>query len=134
MVTSGYFLNSCNQNDRNSEAKEVAENHGKNTMMNRIQIENDSRISLNLNPMQKEHQLMNMRSHLEAVQNIISLLSDEKYDVASKVAYTKLGSTTEMQLMCSSFDNKAFEKLGMDFHKSADKMSEVFKNKIKRNH
>jgi len=91
----------------------------------------DARISLSLNVMQKNHQLSNMRSHLEAVQQIILLLSQENYDEASKLAYTKLGSTTEMRLMCASFGNKDFENLGLEFHKTADKMSEIFKSKNK---
>jgi len=91
----------------------------------------DGRISLNLNPMQKNHQLSNMRSHLEAVQQITLLLSQEKYDEASTLAYEKLGSTTEMRLMCASFGDKGFETMGIEFHKSADVMSEVFKEKNK---
>ena len=83
----------------------------------------DKRISLHLNFMQQK----NMGSHLEAVQDIVKLLSEDKYDEASKVAYTKLGSTTEMKLMCASFGNENFENLGLD--KRAYKMSEVFKNK-----
>ena len=74
---------------------------------------------------------MNMRDHLEAVQNIVTLLSSDKYDEASKVAYTKLGSTTEMKLMCASFGDKNFETLGLEFHQSADKMSEIFKTRNK---
>jgi len=91
----------------------------------------DKRTSLKLNAMQKNHQLMNMRSHLEAVQSIITLLSQEKYDEASKTAYQKLGSTTEMKMMCASFGDKNFETLGLSFHKSADKMSEIFKKRNK---
>ncbi|WP_417557174.1 hypothetical protein [Mesoflavibacter zeaxanthinifaciens] len=91
----------------------------------------DGRIPLNLNPMQKNHQLSNMRSHLEAVQQITLLLSQEKYDEASTLAYEKLGSTTEMRLMCASFGDKGFETMGIEFHKSADVMSEVFKEKNK---
>ncbi len=91
----------------------------------------DERLSLELNAMQKEHQLVNMRDHLEAVQAIIALLAEDNYEIASKVAYKKLGSTTEMKLMCASFGNKQFETLGLEFHKSADKMSEVFKQKNK---
>ncbi|WP_296386178.1 hypothetical protein [Winogradskyella sp.] len=93
----------------------------------------DGRVSLNLNPMQKNHQLSNMRSHLEAIQEITLLLSQEDYDKASELAYTKLGSTTEMKLMCASFGNKGFENLGLEFHKSADIMSEVFKKRNKDN-
>ena len=91
----------------------------------------DSRTSLQLNAMQKQHQLKNMRSHLEAVQEIIKLLALEKYDDASIVAELKLGSSTEMKLMCASFNNKEFENLGLAFHKSADSMSEIFKQRNK---
>jgi hypothetical protein len=92
----------------------------------------DGRTSLGLNAMQKNHQLSNMRSHLEAVQTIVSLVAVEDFDKASKVAYEKLGSTTEMKLMCASFGNEAFENLGLEFHKSADSMSEVLKTKDKK--
>jgi len=98
---------------------------------NKIIQVNDKRISLELNAMQKQHQLKNMRNHLEAIQSITMLLSKEKYDIASRIAYEKLGSTTEMKLMCASFGNENFEEMGLDFHKSADKMSEVFKTKDK---
>jgi len=94
---------------------------------------NDERVSLKLNAMQKQHQLKNMRSHLVAIQDIIKLLSEEKYEVASKLAYTQLGSTTEMRLMCASFGSKEFENLGLSFHKSADEMSEIFTKKDKNN-
>lgn len=89
----------------------------------------DSRISLGLNPKQKRHQLKNMRSHLKAIQSIIDLIAEDDYDEASDVAYEKLGSTTEMKLMCASFGNEQFENLGLEFHKSADEMSEIIKGK-----
>lgn len=89
----------------------------------------DNRISLGLNPKQKRHQLKNMRSHLKAIQSIIDLIAEDDYDEASDVAYEKLGSTTEMKLMCASFGNEQFENLGLEFHKSADEMSEIIKGK-----
>ncbi len=91
----------------------------------------DTRKSLHLNEMQKNHQLINMRSHLEAVQSIVLLLAEDKYEEASKTAREKLGSTTEMRMMCASFGDKNFEKLGLEFHKRADEMSTVFKTKDK---
>jgi len=91
----------------------------------------DGRISLHLNPMQKQHQLSNMRAHLKAIQTILGLLAKDDYTKASTVAALELGSTTEMQLMCASFENETFETMGVNFHKSADEMSEVFKNKDK---
>ncbi len=125
ILIAGLLFVSCSQ--RKKKETVVIEKAAVNDVM---QIK-DPRMSLKLNSMQKQHQLKNMRSHLEAVQTIITLLSKEKYDEASKVAYLKLGSTTEMKLMCASFGDKAFETLGLDFHKSADKMSEIFKKKDK---
>ncbi len=92
----------------------------------------DDRFALGLNAMQKHHQLVNMRDHLQAVQDIVFLLSDDEYDQAAEVAKTKLGSSTEMKLMCASFGNKEFENLGLSFHQSADEMSEVFKTRNKQ--
>jgi hypothetical protein len=129
ILTSVVILISCNENK--TKEKEIVEKTAEYTMNENPKMELDKRISLKLNPMQKSHQAMNMRSHLEAVQIIVTLLSSEKYDEASKVAYTKLGSTTEMKLMCASFGDINFENLGLEFHKSADKMSEIFKSRNK---
>ena len=86
-------LISCNeQATEKQEVKVVAEDT---TQMMQI---NDERVSLDLKPMQKQHQLKFMRSHLEAIHDIIGLLSAEKYEEASEIAYTQLGSTTEMQI------------------------------------
>ncbi len=97
-------------------------------LMSTMQV-NDDRISLELNPMQKRHQLENMRSHLKAVQVITNLIANEDFDKASKLAYSELGSTTEMRLMCASFGNKNFENLGVAFHASADSLSTILKTK-----
>ena len=129
MLTLVIFLISCNKSK--TKEKEIVKNEVEYRLKENSKMETDKRMSLKLNPMQKNHQLMNMRSHLEAVQNIVALLSSEKYDEASKVAYSKLGSTTEMKLMCASFGDENFENLGLEFHKSADKMSEIFKTKDK---
>ena len=128
IILVGLFT-SCNENKPKEE--EIQNKQAEFTMSENAGMGNDKRTSLKLNAMQKNHQLMNMRDHLEAVQNIITLLSSDKYNEASKVAYTKLGSTTEMKLMCASFGDKNFENLGLEFHESADKMSEIFKNRNK---
>jgi len=99
--------------------------------MHNKQFINDNRISLNLSPQKAQHQLMNMRSHLQAVQSIINYLSKNEFDSASTVASSKLGLTKEMKMMCSSFGNKEFERLGIDFHNSADSMSAIIKTKDK---
>ncbi|MDX2426707.1 MAG: hypothetical protein QNK15_10705 [Cycloclasticus sp.] len=87
----------------------------------------DSRISLNLPPMMKQHQLSNMRAHLEAVRNIIASLSEEDFAAASKIASEQLGSNEKMMKMCNSFENEDFKTMGLAFHKSADKLAITLK-------
>jgi hypothetical protein len=89
----------------------------------------DDRISLGLSPAMKQHQLSNMRSHVEAVQSIVGLLSESSFDKASHIAHSKLGLTEEMKKMCNSFENKTFTKLGLAFHKSGDALGEALQTK-----
>ena len=124
------IFTSCNKT-KADQKKETVKKETEFTMKKNSEMVYDKRVSLKLNAMQKNHQKTIMRDHLDAVQNIITLLSSDKYKEASKLAYERLGSTTKMRLMCASFGDKNFENLGLEFHKSADKMSEVFKSKNK---
>jgi len=92
-----------------------------------MQQSQDQRISLGLNPMQKQMQLANMRSHLKAVQDIIGLIAEKKFDQASKIAHRKLGLTPEMKKMCNMFSNEDFKARGLAFHQSADALGDVLK-------
>lgn len=89
----------------------------------------DDRISLNLPPEMKQHQLSNMRSHVEAIKSIVGLMSENKFDDASKIAHDKLGLTPEMKEMCNMFDNEKFKTLGLAFHKSGDDLGDALKTK-----
>ena len=89
----------------------------------------DKRISLGLSPEMRQHQLSNMRAHLAATQTIIGLLSEGKFEKASKVAHTKLGLTEEMKQMCDMFENEDFKKLGLAFHNSADELGDALQTK-----
>jgi hypothetical protein len=89
----------------------------------------DTRTSLDLSPQMKQHQLSNMRGHVEAIKSITGLMAENKFDEASQVAHTQLGLTAEMQSMCSMFGNKNFEKMGLAFHKSGDDLGDVLKTK-----
>ncbi len=89
----------------------------------------DNRISLDLSPEMKQHQLSNMRSHVQAVQSIVGLLSAGDFDKASQVAHTQLGLTDEMRKMCSSFKNEKFNQLGLAFHKSGDELGNALQSK-----
>jgi len=106
-------------------AKDKAD--GMESMMHQMESSTDKRTSLNLPEQQKQHQLANMRSHLEAVRNIIGLISENKFDEASDVAHNKLGLTPEMKKMCNMFDNDDFRTMGLAFHKSADKLGDELK-------
>ncbi len=90
---------------------------------------NDTRISLGLSRVMKQHQLSNMRAHMAATQSIIGLLSEGKFGKASKVAHTKLGLTEEMKQMCDMSENEDFKNLGYAFHNSADELGDVLQTK-----
>lgn len=90
---------------------------------------NDERISLGLPSAMKQHQLENMRAHLEAIRSILGFISDGSFDKASQLAHTKLGLTEEMKKMCDMFENEEFKSLGLAFHKSGDTLGEALKTK-----
>ena len=90
---------------------------------------NDNRISLGLSPEMKQHQLSNMRAHMAALQTIISLLAEGRFDKASKIAHSKLGLTEEMKQMCDMFENEDFRKLGLAFHNSGDELGDTLQTK-----
>lgn len=108
--------------DNDSASGEMQHHH----MMHEV---NDGRVSLGLSTQMKQHQLTNMRSHLEAVRDIIGLIAEQEFDEASGIAHSKLGLTEEMQQMCSMFNNAEFMKLGMAFHQSGDVLGDVLKTK-----
>src|SRR4030067_3787459 len=89
----------------------------------------DTRISLELSAEMKQHQLSNMREHVEAIKSIIGFMSENKFEDASKVAHTKLGLTPEVQKMCSMFNDEKFMTLGFAFDNSADQLGDVLQSK-----
>ncbi len=88
----------------------------------------DERISLNLGPAMKQHQLANMRNHLDAVRRIIEAVSTDQFEAASQIASEGLGLTTRMEGMCNSFENESFRELALTFHKSGDELATVLKS------
>jgi len=89
----------------------------------------DTRTSLGLPAKMKQHQLSNMREHLEAIKSIAGLMSENKFEEASEIAHTRLGLTADMQAMCNMFENKSFRALGTAFHKSGDDLGDALKTK-----
>jgi len=131
LMVAGLTFSSCNKSNKQDKKEEVQMHNHSKMMMHNMKMTADTRIALNVSPDKAQHQLMNMRNHVKAVQEIIGYLANDEYDKASEVAATKLGLTDEMKMMCSSFGNDEFEKLGLTFHNNADKMSEIFKLKDK---
>jgi Cytochrome C' len=95
--------------------------HNMNTM--------DMRTSLGVTGPMKQHQLSNMRGHVDAIKTIVGLMSENKFDEASNIAHSQLGLTPDMQAMCGMFNNKDFEKLGLAFHKSGDELGDILQTK-----
>lgn len=89
----------------------------------------DTRTSLGLSQQMKQHQLSNMRDHVDAIKSIVGLMAEKKFEEASKVAHDKLGLTPDMQSMCNMFENESFRKLGFSFHKSGDDLGNTLRTK-----
>jgi hypothetical protein len=95
----------------------------------------------------KPKHLARMRSHLEAVNDIIAAIAAGEFDKASETARTGLamrgmGGGKGMGMgqgagmgpgqgggmgMCKGMNNEEFKSLGMAFHESAGKLAEVLK-------
>ncbi|MBI3479348.1 MAG: cytochrome c [Nitrosomonadales bacterium] len=96
---------------------QMVNHHDMNTM--------DTRTSLNLSAEMKQHQLTNMRAHVDAIRTIVGFIAENKFAEASKIAHIKLGLTPEMKEMCGMFEDEKFRALGMAFHKSGDDLGKV---------
>ena len=90
---------------------------------------NDERTSLGLSPEMKLHQLSNMRSHMEAVEEIVGFMAEGDFEKASRTAHSRLGLTEEMEKMCNMIDNDSFRELGFAFHESGDALGDVLQTK-----
>ena len=85
----------------------------------------DARISLHLPERMKQHQLADMRAHLEAIDSIVGLMAENKFAEASKLAHEKLGLTPEMQRMCNMLGNEKATAMGLAFHRSGDELGDA---------
>jgi len=89
----------------------------------------DTRTSLHLPAPMRLKQKQMMVEHLQAVNDIVGLIAERKFDAASEIAHSKLGLTPEMKKMCNMFANDDFRKIGLTFHKHADELGDVLKTK-----
>jgi len=103
----------------------AGEIHMSSHMMGNDMIQStDPRTSLNLPEPMRRNQLVMMREHLKAVNEIVADIVKGKFDAAAQVAHAKLGLTPEMKKMCDMLGkhNGDFRKIGLAFHKSADEL------------
>ena len=89
----------------------------------------DGRASLHLAAPMRMMQKRMMREHLAAVQAIVGLVADGRFDEAAKIAHEKLGLTPAMKKMCDMFGNNDFRTMGLAFHSQADELGEVLKTR-----
>jgi len=89
----------------------------------------DERTSLNLPAPMRAMQKRMMREHLAAVNDIVGLIADGRFDEASRIAHARLGLTPEMKQMCNRFENADFRAMGLEFHRRADELGEVLKTR-----
>jgi cytochrome c556 len=95
---------------------------------NRTAFEMDRRTPLPLLPMMAEHQKQNMRSHLSAVQTLVTALARDDFEGAERAAH-ELGPSAEMQRMCNHMGAGApgFTPTALAFHRSADDIAKAAK-------
>ncbi len=89
----------------------------------------DDRTSLNLPAPMRAMQKRMMRDHLAAVNEIVGLIAEDRFDKASRIAHARLGLTPEMKRMCDRFENADFRAMGLAFHRRADELGEVLKTR-----
>lgn len=89
----------------------------------------DTRISLDLTPPIKHRLLVNMRAQLAAIQTVIGLLAEEKFDQAYKISRAKLGLSDELKQIYERANNEDYKNLGLAFHDSADELTTALQTK-----
>ncbi|MBE8162362.1 MAG: hypothetical protein HAW63_00020 [Bdellovibrionaceae bacterium] len=90
----------------------------------------DSRRPVRMTKEMGEHQLKNMRGHLEAVSAIVSAMALKDFKKMEKAAL-RLASSPKMKMMCNHMGNATpgFTKMGLVLHTTADTLVQAAKKK-----
>jgi len=89
---------------------------------------NDNRVMVELPLPMKVHMLQNMRGHLQVIDQLLKLLSEEKLDQASELAESELGMSSLNKHGASHmapYYPEAMRQAGIAMHKSASQFSRV---------
>lgn len=86
-------------------------------------LSKDSRTPIPMTAQMSEHQLSNMRAHLEAIQEAVSAMATKNFDQMKK-ASKKLASSPEMTQMCEHMGRgtPGYTEMGLALHKSGDEL------------
>jgi hypothetical protein len=90
----------------------------------------DNRTKVPLLPMMAHHQRVNMRDHLNAVQEIVAAAATDDFASIEKAA-ERIGYSERMGAMCTHMGAGApgFTDLALDFHRTADTIGAAAKQK-----
>jgi len=90
------------------------------------QAETDTRQLVKLPEMMQQHMLANMRQHLESLNEILFLMSNNKLDKAADVAEQRLGMTSLISHNAShmaTFMPEGMQQAGTSMHKAASRFA-----------
>jgi hypothetical protein len=95
-----------------------------------VKDSSDKRQSVKMTAQMGEHQLKNMRDHLEAITEIVGAMVNKDFKKMEKGA-SRLASSPKMKMMCNNMGKATpgFTKMGLALHSTADKMVHAAKNK-----
>ena len=91
-----------------------------------VQAENDTRTFVKLPEMMQQHMMANMRQHLESINEILHLMSNNKLDKAAYIAEQRLGMTSLNSHNAShmaKFMPKGMRQTGTNMHKAASRFA-----------
>lgn len=104
-------------------AQDHKKNHNGHSPQMHNMTSNDSRTSIPMTVQMSQHQLSNMRDHLEAVQEAVSAMATKNFELMKK-ASKRLASSPEMTQMCEHMGKgtPGYTEMGLALHKSGDEL------------
>jgi CRISPR/Cas system-associated protein endoribonuclease Cas2 len=106
-------------------ASDSAHNYNMSLLNEGMKIEQitsvDKRVPVKLTKEMADHQLKNMRDHLEAITAIVEAMSEKDFEKMKKESL-RLASTPKMNKMCSNMGKATpgFTEMGLALHLAAD--------------
>jgi len=86
----------------------------------------DSRVMVELPGHMKAHMLQNMRNHLVIIDQLLALISEDKFDQAADIAESELGMSSLHKhgaAHMAQFYPKGMQQAGTNMHKSASQFA-----------